>query len=348
MPRQQPGQTAVEREQPRAQHRRTRQRRQAPGQRTPRAQRVGRAGLVEHLCGGTVDRGAVDALPPARVGAEQGPVAQHVDAARNAARQFMNAHPCFAVERAGAAQPTDRQAVPDVAARFNLGQGFEVKARDDALRELFQLGPCEHGAQLGLADQDDLQQLALVRFQVGEQAKLLEHVDRQALRLVDDEHVVLPDRMGAQQELIERVEIVLDRAGAGFALRQLDVKLVADRLQQLGDGQLGVEDVGDVAVLRDLLQEAAAHRGLARADFAGEQHEPTPATQAIQQMGERLPVALAHEKVARVGRDRERLALQAEEFGVHGAKGTTPAATGRRPGVTRDGKRPGGGRSFRR
>jgi len=100
----------------------------------------------------------------------------------------------------------------------------------------------------------------------------------------------------------------------------LDAELLAHRLQQLQHRELGVEDVGDVAALGHLLEEAAAHRGLAGADFAGQQHEAAAAAHAVQQVGQRLAVALAHEQVARVGRDREWLALQTEMGRVHGRR----------------------------
>ena len=57
------------------------------------------------------------------------------------------------------------------------------------------------------------------------------------------------------------------RRGHGHA------KLVAHRLQQLGHRELGVEDVGHIAVRRNLLQKAAANGGLAGANVASEQHK---------------------------------------------------------------------------
>ena len=179
-------------------------------------------------------------------------------------------------------------------------------------------------AQFGLADQHDLQQLALVGFQVGQQAQLLQHIGRQVLRLVDDEHAALAGGVTLEQKGVERVDVVLDRGRVRGGSRR-DVELLADRLQQLGDGELGVEDVGHMAAGRNLLQEAAADGGLAGADVAGEQHKAAAGTacvmaragHAIQQVRQRLPVALAHEQVARVGRDRKRVLRQAEMLRVH-------------------------------
>ena len=75
-----------------------------------------------------------------------------------------------------------------------------------------------------------------------------------------------------------------------------------------------------------LLEEAAAHRGLAGADLAGEQHEAAAAAHAVQQVRQRLAVALAHEEVARIRRDRERPLLQPEVTLVHRRQGYWPGA----------------------
>jgi hypothetical protein len=50
-----------------------------------------------------------------------------------------------------------------------------VIACGDALGELAKLGPVQQGAEFGLAQQDDSQQLSLVRLQIGQQADLFQH-----------------------------------------------------------------------------------------------------------------------------------------------------------------------------
>ena len=98
----------------------------------------------------------------------------------------------------------------------------------------------------------------------------------------------------------------------------VDAEFVADRLQQFGDGQFRIEDVRDIAVGGHLLEKAAADRGLAGADLAGQQDEAAAAADAVQQMRQRLAMTFAHEQVARIGRDRKRRLLQTEKMGVHG------------------------------
>src|SRR5256885_11449884 len=61
------------------------------------------------------------------------------------------------------------QPVHDIAPGLGLGQRTEVVARDHALRQLLEPGPRQHAAQLRLADQDDLQQLALAGLERSEE-----------------------------------------------------------------------------------------------------------------------------------------------------------------------------------
>ena len=86
--------------------------------------------------------------------------------------------------------------------------------------------------------EDDLQQLALAGLQIGQQAQLLQHVGRQVLRLVDDEHVVAPGGMLLQQEGVERIQAVLDGLDAGRGGLVRHTELVADRAQQFGHREL--------------------------------------------------------------------------------------------------------------
>ena len=76
----------------------------------------------------------------------------------------------------------------DVRCDLGFGERSEAIARNDSLAQLSQLGALQHRGQFGLADQDDLQQFALVRLQIGEQAHLFQNIGGQILRLVNDQH----------------------------------------------------------------------------------------------------------------------------------------------------------------
>ena len=67
-----------------------------------------------------------------------------------------------------------------------------------------------------------------------------------------------------------------------------------------------------------LFQQAAAHRGFARADLTGQQDATAFAVEAINQMSECFTVLFGHIKIARVGGDGKRSLLEIELRVVHG------------------------------
>ena len=220
------------------------------------------------------------------------------------------------------AQARHLHAVQDVPVCLCFVERVEMEARNHALGQLLEFGLGQNAAQFWLTYEDDLQQFSLVGFQVGQQAQLLEHVRREVLRLVNDEHIAFAPRVAGEQVGVERVEVVPDGGRTHTFMLHFNVKLAADRLQQVTDRELGIEDVGDPAVLGKLLQEAAANRGFAGTDVASEQHESAVAANAIQQVGQRFPVTLAHEQVARVRSNGKRALTEPEKCSVHAVEHT--------------------------
>ena len=203
----------------------------------------------------------------------------------------------------------------DVGERLVFPQRLEVIAAGDALRELAQLLLREHFAQFRLADQDDLQQLLRRGLEVREQAHLLEHVGVEVLGFVHHQHDAPAAAVRVEQEVREEVDERLDAAlGTG---RHLHVQLVADGEQELRGRDARIQDQRDVAVRRELLQEAAEHGRLAGADLARQLDEAAGLADAIGEVSEGLGVALAEIEVSRIRRDRERLFVQPEEARIH-------------------------------
>ena len=89
-------------------------------------------------------------------------------------------------EQVGAAAGDD-EAVAQVGGGVGAAQGLEVVVDGDALDQLAQLGALEEGAQLGLAGQDQLEQMVAADIDVAEQAQLLEGGGVEVLGLVDDQ-----------------------------------------------------------------------------------------------------------------------------------------------------------------
>src|SRR5581483_748649 len=126
------------------------------------------------------------------------------------------------------------QAVPNVGDRLLMGQGIEVVASRNALRELAQLVAGQQLAQLRLSDEDDLQQLLRVGLEIGEEPYLLEHLRSQILSLIDHEHDAAAVAMGTQQIVTEDVDEILEASRR--RVRYPDAELLADREQELGRG----------------------------------------------------------------------------------------------------------------
>ena len=250
----------------------------------------------------------------ARERAEQRAVAHHVDHARDAVAQAMH----FA-QRAGrecfGRGACHSHAVLHVASGLVARQRTQVVATRDALRELAQVRLLEQRPQFFLADEDDLQQLGRRGLEVREQAHLLERLETQVLRLVHDQHDALAARMRLEQVMAEQVH---QRLGAGATFcRHLQVQFFADREQELGRRDPRVEDQRDLGVTRQLLEQAADHRRLARADLASQLDEAAGLVDAVQQVRQRFGVPLAEVQVAGVRRDRERFFLEAEKACIH-------------------------------
>ena len=93
----------------------------------------------------------------------------------------------------------------DIGTRLLFVEGRQIKARGDALVELSELRARQHAGKLRLAREDDLQQLLLVSFEVGEQTDLLQHLEAQMLCLVNHQYRAAIRLMIAQQELVQRV-----------------------------------------------------------------------------------------------------------------------------------------------
>ena len=95
------------------------------------------------------------------------------------------------------------------------------------------------------------------------------------------------------------------------------MEFVADGFEQLDDADLGIEDVGNDHVFRQLFKEAAAEGGLAGPDLAGQQDEAAVTLDPVLKVRQGLAVILAHVQVEWIRRDRERVLIEAKIRSVH-------------------------------
>ena len=138
-------------------------------------------------------------------------------------------------------------------------------------------------AQFRLAHQNDLQQLPVVRLDVGKQTHLFEQIFRQILRLVNDKHRLLAVLDLLQQKFADG----RNRFQPVLALH-VQPEFRRDGLHQFIRVQHRVQDQRRGKMRVQLLQQRAAQRRLARADLARELHKTLALADAVEQMVERL------------------------------------------------------------
>ena len=144
---------------------------------------------------------------PVDVAVEEGLVAHGVDQAGHAGRDSGGPGGRPTARRSAARRRRPRAGGARCSARSRSGQRRQVVADRDALPELAQPLPVELLPQLRLADQDDLEELALIGLEVREQADLLEELVFQVLGLVDDQDDVVPGGRLVEQVLVQELEV---------------------------------------------------------------------------------------------------------------------------------------------
>ena len=97
------------------------------------------------------------------------------------------------------------QTVAQVQMGLDAIQGLELPTQGNALGELPEFGTLEEGVELGLAEQDDLEQLLGRRLQVRQQPKLFEDNGIEILRLVDDDNRPSTGRPLRVEEYAQRI-----------------------------------------------------------------------------------------------------------------------------------------------
>ena len=211
-----------------------------------------------------------------------------------------------------------------VLARLRRAERAQAPAHADALAQLAQLSRVELVVELGLPEEQDLDQLRGRGLEVREQPDLLQRLGREVLRLVHDQQHAAAIALLLEQELVELVE----QLGARAALRE-QPELRADRAQQILRREHRIEDEGDFGVAAQAFEQRAAERGLAGADLAGHRDEALSLLDPIQDVRERFAVRRREEEEARIRGQGERLFTQTVERGIHRQSTTGRSLTNR-------------------
>ena len=249
-------------------------------------------------------------------GRQQGLVGQQVDGADAPTRGLGQLAQRARLEQRPALPARPAQAVLDVGRSIGAVQGLQLKAVHHPVAHLAQLGQGQQRVQLGLAEEHDLQQLVLGRFQVGQELDLLQRFGRHGLRLVDEHHRAPPLGVALQQSL-------LDSQHQGLTLgRGLQTPIGNQGLQDFTRTERGVGQIDQIDLIaRQALGQHAAQHGFAAADLPHHHDDAVfiehRVVQGIQDGTARLPL----EKELAVRRDAKRRLTQAEVFKVEGGQG---------------------------
>ena len=137
---------------------------------------------------------------------------------------------------------------------------------------------------------------------------MFENVDGEVLSLVDNQDGFAAVCIGFEQVDVKPIDQLFDAA----LFRPGYMEFVTDGFKQFDDADFGIEDVGNHDVLRQLLKEAAAEGGFASPDLAGQQNESAVTLDPVFQVCKSLSMMLTHVKIEWIGRDRERIFIEAK------------------------------------
>ena len=184
-----------------------------------------------------------------------------------------------------------------------LDAALTVAEDGDPLAQLPELRRGELPDQLGLSRQHDLHELRGVGLEVRQQAHLFEGRGVEILCLVDNQHGAPTPGVRIQQVLIKYIGELFY---AFVFIVILDAQFITHRGNQFIRRYLGIEQYGQIDIVRHLFLQTPAQGGLAGSYLAGQLNEAAILSQAVEQVRQRLPVTRAHEEEQRIRRDRER------------------------------------------
>jgi hypothetical protein len=194
------------------------------------------------------------------------------------------------------------------------------KTVGDAFLQLAHVRQVQVRIELGLAEQDDLQQLVAARFQVRQQADFLERLQRHGLRLFHQQQHLAAGRVAGDQFVVQAAQHLV-----GAAPGRLQAQLGGDGVHHLLGPQAGIDQVDDVDIVRQPALHHAAEHGLAAADLAGHLDDALAVGDGVQQRVEDLAARVAAVKKGGIRRDAEGRLVQAEvlviQVAVKGGRG---------------------------
>src|SRR5206468_3657021 len=167
--------------------------------------------------------------------------------------------------------------------------------------------------QLRLSDQNNLQQLLCERFEIRKHPNLFQHLISKVLRLIHDQDRGFARPVPLQQPVVKPHQ--------NLALRARVTRYAEIRhhvIEKLRNVHPRIEDKCRGHLLcPQPFEQFIDERGLARSNFAGQQHEAFAALDTVGQARERLLRVPRQKQITRIRIDVERVRPKAEKFLVH-------------------------------
>ena len=154
----------------------------------------------------------------------------------------------------GIAFPADAtQPVFQIFAALLAADRAEMIRGDDALAQLLEIGMRQQGAELGLADQKALERGGGADLEIGQHAQFFQRLDREVLRLVDQQQHPLSVAIGGLEEFLQ-----LDQQRGLVGGEIGETEGGSHQAQQVGAVQKSGDDMGiDDAIGVDRRRTAA-------------------------------------------------------------------------------------------
>jgi len=194
----------------------------------------------------------------------------------------------------GAARPGEP--VFDVLPRLVLAERQEAVQDLDALPDLPHVLCAEPLIQLGLCQDDDLDQLRPARLEVGHQPQLLDDLVLHPVRVVEEQHDVAALLQAPDQVLVERVQ-----KGPLARLRGADSQLPRQFLEQHVIPVMGVRDEDRLYPFVEPPHRLPGQMGLPHAPLADDNDVALSFPDAVEHGGQRLLVRLRWKQDLAVG-----------------------------------------------
>ena len=205
----------------------------------------------------------------------------------------------------------------------------QVAVDADPLEEVGAAGGLEHAGKLGLAGEDDGEEVAVVLLHIGEEPQALEVDGLESVALVDEDENALAFIGGLEEDPVELFEKVV----LAPHLARLSLELPDDFPKEHGEGDVGVGDERDpVLGLVEAVEDDAQARGLAEPDFPDYDRQDLVAFLDCEQnlRHGRFDALVGAEVHLGVRHVVERVAVHAPVFVIHRLPSLTPCRPGSR------------------